>query len=149
MKAKDVMSRSVITVNKDTTVKNIASLLSEHGIRAVPVVDSSRRVIGIVAEGDLVARLRRVKMPQPLSALAGRLGLAPQRELEEQIQKISAVSAEGIMTSRVVTVTEETPVAEIAGLLLDLKINQVPVVDAAGHLVGIVSRADVVRAVTA
>lgn len=149
MKAKDIMSRQVITVTAETTVRDIAGLLSGHGIRAVPVVDGRRRVIGIVAEGDLVGRLRRLRVAQPLDLLAGALGLPAARELEEQIGKIAAASAADIMTQRVITVAEDAELSEVANLLLEHRINQVPVLDRRGELAGIISRADIVRSAIA
>jgi CBS domain-containing protein len=150
MKAKEIMSRQVITVTAETSVRDIARLLSGHGIRAVPVVDESGRlVIGIVAEGDLVGRLRRLPVAQPLDLLTGALGLAEARELSDQIDKIAATRAKDIMTSRVITVSEDADLSEVANLLVERRINQLPVLNSRRELVGIISRADIVRAAIA
>ena len=148
MKTKEIMNRHVIAVRRDTTVQDIAKLLLEHGIRAVPVVDENRHVIGIVAEGDLVGRLRRVRAAGPLDLLSGAFGFQPGRDIEDQIKKIVAASAGDMMTTPVITVGPETDVSEVAAILIDRHINQVPVVDENMRLVGIVSRADIVRLAT-
>lgn len=145
MKTKDVMKRHVIAVRRNTTVQDIAKLLLEHGIRAVPVLDDNDHVIGIVAEGDLVSRLRRVRAAGPLDLLSGALGFQSGREVNDQIKKIVAATAADIMTTPVITVNPETEINQVAAILMDRHINQVPVVDENIRLVGIVSRADIVR----
>jgi CBS domain-containing protein len=145
MKTKDVMNKHVIAVKRDTTVQDIAKLLLEHGIRAVPVVDDNEHVIGIVAEGDLVGRLRRMRAAGPLDLLSGAFGFQPGRDIDDQIKKITAASAADIMTTPVITVKPDTEVSKVAAILIDRHINQVPVVDENVRLVGIISRADIVR----
>lgn len=146
MKAKDVMSRNVITVSCDTRVEEIGRLLSGHGIRGVPVVDAGKKVIGIVTEGDLLARVCRLDVVGPLDTLAAVLGLGSAREREQRAAKIAGVRAADVMTSKVLTVTPEAPLSDVAKLLIDKRINQLPVVGADGRLEGIVSRGDVIRA---
>lgn len=145
MQAKDVMTTSVVTVAPDTPVAEIARLLVERHISAVPVVDGNDRVLGIVSEGDLMHR------PET----GGRrrhswwLGFfASSDEMARDYAKACGRRASDVMTSKVVTVSEDTPIAEIAHLLEEHRIKRVPVMRG-GRLVGIVSRADLLRAVAA
>jgi CBS domain-containing protein len=142
MRAMDVMTSEVITVDESATVPELAKLLAEHGISAVPVVDEHNQVIGIVSEGDLLHRAetgteRRsswwLEMMSSTNKLAG-----------EYIKSHSGRVTD-IMTRDVLSVTEETPVADIAVLLETNRIKRVPVLRD-GKLVGIVSRANLVRA---
>jgi CBS domain-containing protein len=142
MRAIDVMTSKVVTVDENASVPEAAKLLTDHGISAVPVVDQDNRVIGMVSEGDLLHRAetgterRRswwLEMVSSTNKLAG-----------EYIKSHSA-KVKDVMTSDVLSVTEETPVADIAVLLETNRIKRVPVLRG-GRLVGIVSRANLVRA---
>src|SRR5215471_5373721 len=142
MHATDVMTTRVITVDENATVPEAAKLLATHGISAVPVVDKDDRVIGMVSEGDLLHRAeigterRRswwLEMMSSTNRLAG-----------EYIKSHSG-KVKDVMTRDVLSVTEDTPVADIAVLLETNRIKRVPVLRD-GKLVGIVSRANLVRA---
>ena len=142
MRATDVMMTRVITADENATVPEAAKLLAEHGVSAVPVVDTDDRVIGMVSEGDLLHRAeigterRRswwLEMMSSTNRLAG-----------EYIKSHSG-KVKDVMTRDVLSVTEDTPVADIAVLLETNRIKRVPVLRD-GKLVGIVSRANLVRA---
>jgi CBS domain-containing protein len=142
MRAMDVMTSGVISVDENATVPEVAKLMAERGISAVPVVDNDDRVIGMVSEGDLLHRAetgterRRswwLEMVSSTNQLAG-----------EYIKSHSG-SVKDVMTRDVLSVTEESPVADIAVLLESNRIKRVPVLRD-GKLVGIVSRANLVRA---
>jgi CBS-domain-containing membrane protein len=142
MRAMDVMTTKVITVDEKATVPEAARLLAEHGISAVPVIDKDERVIGIVSEGDLLHRAETgtercrswwLDMMSSTNKLAG-----------EYIKSHSG-KVKDVMTRDVLSVTEKTSVADIAVLLETKRIKRVPVLRD-GKLVGIVSRANLVRA---
>ncbi len=136
--ARDVMTSPVVTVRPDTPVKEIAQLLLTHHISGVPVVEDSK-VVGIVTEADLLHK-ERPELPE-----GGILRLFRRGQLAEAERKAEGLVARDVMTSPVVTVTEDTPLREVATLLARRQINRVPVVRG-DELVGIVSRADVLRA---
>ena len=142
MRAMDIMTSAVITVGEDATVPEVARLMAERGISAVPVVDRENQIVGMVSEGDLLHRTetgterRRawwLDMVSSTNKLAG-----------EYIKSHSA-KVKDVMTRDVLSVTEETAVADIAVLLETNGIKRVPVVRD-GKIVGIVSRANLVRA---
>jgi CBS domain-containing protein len=142
MRAMDLMTTNVITVDENASIQSAAKLMVEHGISAVPVVNRDKRVIGMVSEGDLLHRaetgteLRRswwLELASSTNKLAG-----------EYIKSHSG-KVKDVMTRDVLSVTEETPVADIAVLLETNRIKRVPVLRD-GKLVGIVSRANLVRA---
>src|SRR5271157_1313116 len=142
MRAMDVMTSEVITVDEDASVQAVAKLLAERGISAVPVADRENRVIGMVSEGDLLHRSetgterRRswwLDMVASTSQLAG-----------DYIKSHSGL-VKDVMTRDVISVSDTTPVADIAIVLETNRIKRVPVLRD-GKLVGIVSRANLVRA---
>ena len=142
MRAMDVMTSKVITVDENASVTTVAKLLAERGISAVPVVDSENRVIGMVSEGDLLHRAetgteRRQSWWLEMMASTNRLA-------GDYIKSHSG-NVKDVMTRDVLSVTETTSVADIAILLETNRIKRVPVLRD-GKLVGIVSRANLVRA---
>jgi CBS domain-containing protein len=145
MKASDVMTADVVSVRPDVPVKDVAKTLLTNGISAVPVVDENGSPIGMVSEGDLIPRPepeREARRDWWLALLAE--GEALSHDFLANL-KTSNQMASDIMSSPVVSVIPDTDVAEIARLLADYRIKRVPVVQD-GHVIGIVSRADLLRA---
>ncbi|MBI3707671.1 MAG: CBS domain-containing protein [Proteobacteria bacterium] len=141
MLARDVMTRMVATVTPTTPVDEIAGLLLGRSISAVPVVDAEERIVGIVSEGDLLRR--------PETGTERRRSwwlelISDPRSLATDYVKSHGRRAQDVMTRHVVSVTETTSVAAVADLLEARRIKRVPVVRD-GKLVGIVSRADLIR----
>jgi CBS domain-containing protein len=148
MKARDVMTPTVVSVGPDTPTREIAKLLRDHRISAVPVVDAVGTPIGMVSEGDLIGRdetNREARRDWWLTLLAegGTLNtdfVAGLRTPDRQ--------ARDVMAAPVVTVGEDTEISDIAHSLTAYRIKRVPVLHD-GRVVGIVSRADLVRALAA
>ncbi|HZD40475.1 MAG TPA: CBS domain-containing protein [Terriglobales bacterium] len=113
MLAKEIMTNPVTTVKASTALKDLAKIFADHSISGAPVLDTKGKLIGIVSDGDILAK------------------------------KGKRVSS--LMTKRVISVGEDTPVEEIANLMTAHKIKRVPVLHGE-KLVGIVSRGDIVRA---
>jgi CBS domain-containing protein len=141
MQAQDVMTTKVVAVAPDTPVTEIAKLLLERQISAVPVVSDDRQVLGIVSEGDLTHGLGQdgAKRSWWLDLLA-----SPSTKAEAYLKGQGRLAWD-VMTRSVVSVTPDTPLPEIARLLEARRIKRVPVLRD-GELVGIVSRADLLRA---
>lgn len=143
MQAKDVMTTWAATIDPDATIQEAAKLMFRRSISALPVVDGKDRLVGIISEGDLVRRAElgtdRGRSSWWLSFLA-----FPSENAAGDFVKTHATRVRDAMTSPVVSVTESTPLGKVALLLEKHRIKRVPVVRA-GQLVGIVSRADLVR----
>lgn len=145
MKARDVMTPEVIFVRPDTPTQKVAQLLLKAGISACPVVDEAGAPVGMVSEGDLIGRgevEREARRDWWLALLAEGEALD-----ESFVANLRAPErrARDVMSGPVVTVTEDTELAEIARLLAEYRIKRVPVIRD-GRLIGIVSRADLLRA---
>jgi CBS-domain-containing membrane protein len=142
MRAMDVMTSDVITVDENASVQAVAKLLAERGISAVPVVDKDHRVIGMISEGDL---LHRAETGTERCRSWWLEMMASTNQLAGDYIKSHSGKVKDVMTRDVISVTDTTSVADIAVLLETNRIKRVPVVRD-GKLVGIVSRANLVRA---
>jgi CBS domain-containing protein len=143
MKARDVMVSPVITVKPDASVKDVAKLLLERRISAVPVVDDQGKLVGIVSEGDLLHRAEsETERHRPWWLLV----LTSDDELAADYIKEHGRKVADVMTTQVITAGPDTPLHEIARALERYAIKRVPIVKD-GQLVGIVSRANLIQAV--
>ena len=144
MQARDVMVSPVVTVEKTATVREVARILLEKHISAVPVIDGAGKVVGIITESDLMHRTEAgTERPYSwwLHLLAGDATIAA------DYVKSHAVKIEDVMTPDVVTTAPETPLHEIATLLEKHRIKRVPIINKTGDLVGIVSRANLIQVI--
>jgi CBS domain-containing protein len=145
MQAKDIMTTNVVTVTSESGVDEIAALLLKRNISAVPVVDAEGRILGIVSEGDLMHRPEsETERPRSWWLVL----MADSQESAAAYTKSHGRRADEIMTRNVITVSEDTPVGEIAQILEERRIKRVPVVRD-GKLVGIVSRANLLHGLVA
>ena len=146
MTAFNVMNPNVVSVGPDVSINQIARTLVENGISAVPVVDESGAPVGMVSEGDLIPRReveREARRDWWLDLLAEGEALSP--DFLANLKATPSQKATDVMTCPVVTVHQDINVVEIARLLAAHRIMRVPVVQD-GRVVGIVSRADLLRA---
>jgi CBS domain-containing protein len=143
LKAKDIMTTQVIAIEPETRVPEIAALLLERRISGLPVVERGR-VVGMVSEGDL---LRRYEIGTDRKRYEGSwwMHFFKRDPGPAEYVKSHAGRAADIMTSPVVCISEDLPVAKIAGIFEKRRIKRVPVVQG-DRLVGIVSRANLVQA---
>ncbi|WP_321964584.1 CBS domain-containing protein [Paraburkholderia sp. J7] len=143
MQASDIMTTDVITVRPNASIFEAATLLADHHISGIPVVDDSGAVVGILSESDLLHRVE-TGTGKPQRSWFGEF-LHSTRKLAGEYLKENAVKVDDVMTANVVSVSPSTQLSEIADVLERLRIKRVPVLDQ-GKLVGIVSRANLIRA---
>ena len=134
---KDIMTTRVIWVKKDASFRDMAAALRKHRVSAFPVLDDDGKVIGVVSEADLLTKEALGLEPQGMPGMI--TGLLRHKEHE----KARGITAGDVMTSPAVVVTPDDTVERAARLMYTRKVKRLPVVDANGHLAGIVSRADV------
>jgi CBS domain-containing protein len=142
MKVETLMSGEVVTAAPSTPLKEVAQLLVAHRISGVPVVDRHGAVVGVVSEGDIVFKEGGVVQP---GRHAYRWLFTPGER--DQLSRRQARTAADAMTSPAVVISPHRPVAEAARLMVERSVNRLPVVSQ-GKLVGILTRADLVRAFT-
>jgi CBS-domain-containing membrane protein len=142
--AADVMTRDVITVRKETTIRELAELFAQHRISSAPVVDDSGKMIGIVTETDLIEQDKSLHIPTVISLFDWVFYLESDRKFEKELKKMTGQTVGDIFTEDALSVEPATPVSDVADLISSKKINSVPVVEG-GRLVGIVARIDLIR----
>ncbi len=142
MKIKEVMTRDVVTVGPDMLLKEAAELLGRLGISGLVVVDSDGAVVGVLSEADIL-----VKEGGERAVHTGILGWLFEAGAADLAQKLSARTVGEAMTTPALTIGPERPVHEAATRMIEDGVNRLPVLEN-GKLVGIVSRADLVRAFT-
>ena len=141
MKVRDLMTRDVVTVTAETTLKDAAALLVRHRISGVPVVDVDGGVVGVLSEADVLVK----EGGEPRRE--GMLGWLFEPDYAYR-DKLEARTVGEAMTFPPLTIGPEAPAHKAAARMVEDQINRLPVVDDAGRIVGIVTRADLVRAFT-
>lgn len=144
MKAKEIMTKKVITVKSSASVRDIARIFHRKKISGIPVVDKDNNLQGIVSETDLVLKASGPHLPPHIQILGGIIYLESPHVMEEELKKVMAINAADIMTKDVVTVEPEEDVGKIATLMLEEEINRIPVIKD-GKLVGIITRHDILK----
>jgi CBS domain-containing protein len=139
MKIEQIMSRDVVTIAPETPLRHAAAILSENRISGAPVCSSGGEVLGVLSEADI---LRKAEGVAPTYGRRLRWLL---RRLDDETAKVEARTAGEAMTAPAITIGTSDPVASAARIMIDRRINRLPVVSS-GVLVGIVTRADLVRA---
>jgi CBS domain-containing protein len=144
--AKDIMTKDVITVKPETSIEELAKLLVKHGISGAPVVDDQGGLFGIVTENDLISRNKRLHIPTVVSFLDAAIYLESSKKFEQEVRRMAATKVGDICVRKVVSITEETTLVDIATVMAEKKVHILPVVKD-GKVTGIVGKRDVVRAV--
>ncbi len=146
--ARDIMTREVITVTPDTDITQATRILLENRINGLPVVDEKHRLVGIVCQSDLIAQQKRIPLPSLFTLLDGYITLTSAKHFEKEVQKIAATRVEQAMTPEPVTVRSDTPIEDIASLMVEKKLHTLPVVDGR-ELVGVIGKEDMLRTLMA
>jgi CBS domain-containing protein len=143
MRARDIMTTDLTTVSPGTPIATVAPVMAERGVSGIPVLDSAGRLCGLVTESDIMRRVAAERDKAP-GWLAGLLGDAAR--LAQEYARRHGTSARDVMTPDLETVGPDTPVADVAAALERRRVRRLPVVED-GRLVGVVSRADLLKAV--
>jgi CBS domain-containing protein len=141
MNAADVMTTNLLTLTPDMSVGQAARMLAERGVSGAPVLDADGMLLGILTEGDLIRRLAAAT-DKPRSWFLSLFGSAPAQA--EHYARSHGRRVRDVMTTTIESVTETSPIAEVAAILERRGIRRVPVLRD-GKLVGLVSRADLLK----
>lgn len=137
----DVMTRDVITVGPSASIHEAAMLMAEHGVSGLPVIDDDGRLVGILSEGDLILRQRRPPAAQPW----WRRFFEDGEQLAREYRKATGITVGAVMTTEVTSINPVWGLDMAATIFQNRQIRRLPVV-ADGQLVGIVTRADLIKA---
>ena len=144
LKARDIMTKKVITVHPDTEVIKAARLLLENHINGLPVVDKDGRLLGIICQSDLIAQQKKIPLPSFFVLLDSAIPLRSSGNIEKELQKMAAIKVAEAMTPDPITVGPEAVLEDIATTMVKNNIHVLPVLDQ-GKLVGIIGKEDILR----
>jgi CBS-domain-containing membrane protein len=144
LKAKDIMTKEVISVRRETTVRELAALFCERRISSAPVVNEQGELLGMVTETDLIERDKSLHIPTVVSIFDWVIYLESDKRFEKELQKMTGQTVGEIFTSPAVSVLPETPVSEVADIMSRERVHSIPVVED-GRVVGVISRFDMIR----
>lgn len=147
MKAKEFMTRDVISVPPDMSIQDLAQRLTDKKISGVPVIGTFG-LMGIITEGDLVDQVKKIHLPTLVTILDAVIPIAGERRYEKELRKMAGSTAQDIMTTEVTVVDEETELEEVATLLSEGDVSLLPVLRG-DSVVGIIGKRDIIRAILA
>ena len=143
---REIMRRDVPTVAPDDTVARVARVLADSGLPGVPVTVDGE-VIGIVTDKDIVQREANISAPTVVPFLDAFFVADAGRKLPEELSKILATNAEDLMTHPVINIRDTATLEDTATVMIDRNVSVLPVLDHENQLVGIISRADLVKVI--
>ncbi|MBU1344696.1 MAG: CBS domain-containing protein [Proteobacteria bacterium] len=144
IKAKDIMEKKVISVSPDTEITKAVELLLNNHINGVPVVDLKGSLVGILCQSDLIFAQKDIPIPPIFILLDGIFPLSSSKKLNDELKKISATTVEQAMVKNPVSVHPDTPISEIASLMVEKHFHTIPVVDK-NKVVGIIGKEDILK----
>jgi CBS domain-containing protein len=146
MLAKDIMTWNPITVNAEAKIEEVSKILVEKKISGLPVVDDEDRLIGIISEKDMMAKAAELKIPFYVTLFESIIFLENPVRFNNELKKYTAYRVKDAMTTKVISVEENAPMAEVVELLQKKNINRLPVLR--NHkVIGIITRNDVLKAI--
>ena len=146
--AEDIMEKEVISLAPETEIARAVEVLLNNHINGVPVVDANGRLKGILCQSDLIFQQKNISLPPILTFLDSIIPLASSKKLEHEIEKMAAVTVAQAMVTDPVTVTPDTPVSDIAALMVEKHFHTIPVVQD-DKVVGVVGKEDVLKTLMA
>ncbi|MBD2120081.1 CBS domain-containing protein [Trichocoleus sp. FACHB-262] len=145
----EVMSRNPITVKPETPLQEVVQILAERRISGLPVVDQSDKLIGVVSETDLMWQETGATPPAYIMILDSVIYLENPSRYERDLHKALGQTVGEVMSHDPVTTNPDQPLQEAARLMHERSIHRLPVLDATGQVIGILTRGDIVRAMAA
>lgn len=138
------MTSEVITVTKDTSIKELSDLFIKHRVNGFPVADEDGLLIGIVTEKNLIEKSKNLHIPTVIALFDAVIYLESGKNFEKEVKRYNATRVEDIYTTDVVTISPNTGVHEIASLMANKGVHSLPVVEGK-TILGIVGKLDVIR----
>lgn len=144
IKARDIMTKDVITVFPETEITQAAKVMLEQHFNGLPVIDQDGLLVGIICQEDLVVQQMKLPLPSFFTFFDSLIALSSYKKLDKEVEKMTAMTVEQAMTPDPMTVEPETALEEIATMMVNHNVHTLPVL-AQGKLVGIIGKADVLR----
>lgn len=147
LKAKDVMTRDVISVSEEMNVDELGRLFIDKKISGAPVTDSKGALIGIVTENDLIRKNTRLHIPTVLRIFDAIIPLGRPDSVEDEIKKMTASTVGEICSRRVLSVSPEASLQDVSTIMFEKGVHLVPVLEGR-RIVGIIGKIDIIRGMT-
>lgn len=144
MLAKEIMTSDVIVVNENATIDEVSKIFVDKNISGLPVVNQYNKLVGVISEGDLVYKQKPVRPPMFINLFDGLIPI-DRKEFQEDMKRIAAYKVGDLMSKPPIYAYEDTPISEIAELIINKKVNRVPIVNEVHEVVGLISRHDIIR----
>jgi len=138
------MTSTVITVTTNTTVQELAKILSENNISGVPVVDDAGDLLGIVTESDLIDQTKKLHIPTVVTILDSIFYLENPDRMEKEMKKMAGTTVKDIYSSRPTVVQKDTTLDEIATIMAEKNMHTLPVVQE-NKLLGVIGKRDIIK----
>jgi CBS domain-containing protein len=142
--AKDIMTKAVISVTPETTVKDLAKILTDNNISGAPVVDDHGIVTAVVTESDLIDQSKRLHIPTVITILDSFVYLENPDKMEEEVKKMVGTTVANICSDSLKTVTPEISLEEVATIMAEKNMHTLPVLDG-DKLVGVIGKKDIIK----
>ncbi len=146
LKAKELMSSEIISVTENTSIPELASLLSTHKINGVLVMNDHDELIGVVTESDLIDQNKKIHIPTVLTLLDSFIYLERPGKMEEELKKMTGTVVKDIISKELITVQEDTPLDELATIMAEKKVHTLPVLSGK-KLIGVIGKADIIKTI--
>ncbi len=141
----EFMTKDVIAVREDESIKKVFKLMDEHGILGLPVLSDEGGVIGIVTESDLISHFTTLKTPRGINILGSIVYMDKIEDFNENLKDHCAEVVKDIMTTDVVTIMHSATLSDAINIMSEREVGRLPIVGEKGDLVGIVTRKDIVH----
>lgn len=142
MRARNIMKKGVVFVKEDDSIEEVLRILMKNNVSGVPVIDKDNQVLGVVTEKDLITKEKGLNIPSYIEFVASILFIDGDLKYNTNHEKVITLTAKEIMSTPAYTVYLDASVEEIASIMVNRRINHVPVIDKDRKLVGIIGRGD-------
>ena len=141
---KEIMTKEVLTVTRETSIKELSDLFIKHRVNGFPVVDGTGQLTGIVTEKNLIEQSKNLHIPTVIALFDAVIYLESGKKFEEEVKRYNATRVEDIYTRAVVTISPDTGIHEVASLMAEKSVHSIPVVEGK-TILGIVGKLDVIK----
>ena len=146
--ARDIMTPDPITISPEAPIAEAVKILLDKHFNGLPVIDAQGALVGVICQSDLVAQQQKLEIPSMFTLLDGFIPLPGWKKAEQDFAKMNALTVGQAMTTSPVTTSPDTPLEDLASLMVKAKYYSLPVMEN-GKIVGIIGKEDILRTLVA
>ncbi|PLX99762.1 MAG: hypothetical protein C0622_09890 [Desulfuromonas sp.] len=144
--ARDIMTKGVVSVTTDTSLKELAAIFIETRYSNLPVVDAEGKLVGVISETDLVEQQKPLHIPTAVTLFDWVFTLGSEKDFREEVTRVTATTVGELCRKEPITCKPEDTVRDLAGLMSKHKVHLLPVLEG-DKLIGVVARLDLIRSI--